>query len=350
LGQADKDLGKNKKIEAILDEAETLLTKTNTLADKARHVALGQFMEKLEALQEVQIDLTALKSGEDDCPTALNKLSGESENLAGDLATSAATPKDNATLHYTTVPGWLGKDFNISGGPLNPNLIPANTTVKAVTDAIVTMSNPAQLAIDKGTTIWFVSATDKNVFVGLPTSEPAKKGDKTLHFSAATAWPTWATSGAKIAESKDDKAAILAADTKMTALALPTVEMSNAATAVIPASTKLQITFTTASKAYISCFAQASKKISSAANDTVNAAKAYDAVALARASSDDLKKQIDQIRKATQMPWPWKPDDKSPQAEAAAELTAFGAAMQSAFSGSNITALQNALDTIKKQF
>jgi hypothetical protein len=112
----------------------------------------------------------------------------------------------------------------------------------------------------------------------------------------------------------------------------------------------VQFTFSTASEGYVSCFAQASKQVSQAVSDVVKAAGGYDTAAQAQVSSDALNAKLDKIATATQKSLPWPASTKSAAAEDAAELAAFGDAMQKAFAQSNITALQNALDAAKKQF
>jgi hypothetical protein len=336
----------NKKIETALKEALVLVTVANGLADRSRHVALGQFMEKLQALRETPIDLSKLATGKTPCAEALQTYAGESANVG--IVNSAGTPLGSTTLYFEALPEWIDtsvdvKGFkNIAGSNVN-DAFPEGTKVSAVHGPTVVMSKGAKSAIGKGTAIRLTSASDDKETKEFQTSGPTKAGEDTLHFEAVLSWPSWVAQGTKIAAKVDE----IAADTTVESVTR-TIDINSAAKANIPAAGEIQFAFKTASNGYISCFAQASKQISQAASDVVKAAGSYDTAAQAQASSAALVTKINSITAATKKALPWPASGSSQWAQDAAELAAFGAAMQNAFSSDKITALQNALDGAKK--
>jgi len=209
----------------------------------------------------------------------------------------------------------------------------------------VVMSGQAKAAIAKGAIIEFSSA-DKKEAAQIPTSAATNIGDNTLHFEDVSPWPSWITSGTKISAKGHD---VLPDDVKIASLTKTSADMTNAATGGgVAENDQVLFTFTTVSDGYISCVAQASKQIISAVSDLVKAAGNYDTAAQAQTASAALNAKIDHLKAATKTKWPWPKVPVSQEfANDAAELVAFGKAMANAFSQSNISAVQKAVDSAK---
>ncbi len=329
----------NKNIKAVLDEAKKLVTITNASANVGRHQALGQFREKMAALREAPIDLSKLTAGIA-CADALKTYSGESEQIP--LQTSAATAAGSTTLHFDAVPTWVKNDMKIYGTG-SPNPIPSNTTVASVAGPVViTISAAAPKGgIGKGAAITFASSEEAKDKITLETDNATPADSKKLYFETA---PSWIVPGVKVTATKPSVSATVVS------VSLTSVVMSQGATGSgVAKESDVEFTFNTPSDAYVSCFAQAWKQINQQASDAITAAKNYDTMAQAQTSSDALTRQVDALTAMTKKPQPWPPSKLPELAQDAAQLAAFGDAMQKAFAQSNITALQNALDAAKKQ-